>query len=87
MANLKANKQGYINFGDYCRGEIGITCQYGYYLLEGLAGHPSLKKDLRLMGDIHSYHSLMICKQDAEIFRKRYEDWLVHPEKYPVEVE
>jgi hypothetical protein len=87
LTSLKANKQGYINFGDYCRAELGITCQYGYYLLEGLAGHPSLKEGIRLSGDIHNYHSLMICKQDAEIFRKRYEDWMLHPEKYPVEVE
>lgn len=70
-----ANGEEFINFGDYCRGTIGITCQYGYYLLEGLAGHPRMKDGLRITGDVHNYHSIRIHKDDAEIFKDRYWAW------------
>jgi hypothetical protein len=68
-------RDDYIKFGDYCRCEVGMTRQCGYYLLEGLAGYPSLKEGLRLTGDIHSYHSIRIHKDDAKVFKDRYETW------------
>jgi hypothetical protein len=61
----------YIDFGDYCRAELGITCQYGYYLLNGLAGFPELGKGMRITGDAWNYHSLRIHKEDADIFKER----------------
>ena len=68
--------RGYIKFGDYCISELNMTCQYGYYLLEGLAGHPKLKTGLRLQGSEYCYHSIWIHKDDASIFKGRYLQWL-----------
>jgi hypothetical protein len=65
----------FIDFGDYCRGVLGMQCQTGYYYLEGLAGHPKLKEGLRVTGNEHNYHSIRIHKDDAEIFRQRIEAW------------
>ena len=61
----------YIDFGDYCRKELGVTCQYGYYMLNGLAGFPELGKGLRVTGNERNYHSLRIHKDDAVIFKER----------------
>jgi hypothetical protein len=65
----------YVDFGDYCRAELGVTCQYGYYMLNGLAGHPELGKGLRITGDARNYHSLRIHKEDAVLFKTRVNEW------------
>ena len=65
----------YIDFGNYCRNELNVTCQYGYYMLNGLAGHPELGKGLRITGDAWNYHSLRIHKDDADTFKERVNDW------------
>jgi len=71
---LKDNDDDYINFGDFCRGVIGIQSQYGYYAFEGLTSYPVLGKGLRTRcwGD-GDYHSLRIHKDDAIEFKRRYE--------------
>jgi hypothetical protein len=69
-------EEDYIDFGNYCRNVLGMQCQTGYYLLEGLAGHPKLKDGLRITGNTWNYHEIKIHKDDAEIFRQRYKAWL-----------
>jgi hypothetical protein len=65
----------YINFGDYCRHEIGMQCQYGsHYLCGKIPGYTNLGYDLRYLGYDGDYHSIIIHKDDAPIFKKRMED-------------
>lgn len=64
----------YINFGDFCRRELGIQSQYGYYSFKGLAGRPKLGEGLRVIapnGRESDYHTLLIHKDDAETFKER----------------
>lgn len=63
--------EDYIDFGDYCRKEIGIQCQYGSFYLRGIAGYPNLGEGLRYSGNSGDYHSIRIHKDDAPIFKKR----------------
>jgi hypothetical protein len=71
---LKDNDEDYINFGDFCRSEMGMQSQYGYYAFAGLTSYPILGKGLRTRclrdGD---YHTLRIHKDDAQEFKRRYD--------------
>lgn len=69
--------QDYINFGDFCHESLGVTTQYGYYMLEGLAGHPTyLGEGIRKIDDCGgNYHAYMIHKDDAEQFKQRVTKW------------
>lgn len=62
----------YISFGDFCRGEMGMQSQYGMYLFEGLCNNPALGYYLRIKGNMDSYHSVQIHKDDAQKFKERY---------------
>jgi len=64
----------YVNFGDVCRDELGIQCQYGSYYLDGTANYPNLGVGLRIIGDKFNYHSLKIHRKDADTFIKRFEE-------------
>jgi hypothetical protein len=68
-------EEDYIDFGDYCRKNLDMQCQTGYYYLEGLAGHPKLKDGLRVTGNTWNYHSIKIHKDDAEVFKQRISQW------------
>jgi hypothetical protein len=68
---IKVNDD-YINFGDFVRKECGMQCQYASFYLKGIAGYPDLSKDLRLKGDLKDYHSILIHKDDAIEFKKRF---------------
>jgi hypothetical protein len=68
-------EEDYIDFGDYCRKNLGIQCQTGYYFLEGLAGYPKLKAGLRVTGNTWNYHEIKIHKDDAEVFKQRIVKW------------
>ena len=75
LKNNNCSAQDYIHFGDFCYNDLDTNTQNGYYMLEGLAGYPELGKGLRRMGDKHSYHSIMIQKDDAEIFKQRVKEY------------
>jgi hypothetical protein len=70
----------YVNFGDFCRRELDIQCQYGYHALTGIGGFENNKlgTGLRVIQDEHggNYHAILIHTSDAEIFKVRYNDWL-----------
>ena len=72
----------YINFGDFCRQELNMQCQTGYYYLEGFCGLPQLKEGLRIIGNDWNYHSLRIQKDDALIFKERIK---AHKKQYGFE--
>jgi hypothetical protein len=61
----------YIDFGDFCRKEIGMQCQYGSHYLCGLDGYKHHGKGLRYSGSDSSYHDIKIHKDDAKIFKER----------------
>ena len=61
----------FVNFGDVCRNKILITCQCGYFMLEGYHGFPKIKEGLRIIGNDHNYHSLKIHKDDVQTFINR----------------
>lgn len=65
-------EKDYANFGDVCRNELGITCQYGFYLLHGLRGSEKMIEGLRIIGETNSYHSLKIHKEDVQKFKDKY---------------
>jgi len=65
------NEDNYVNFGDVCRGQLGIQCQYGMYYLEGLGGYPNLSEGIRIKGDINWWHELKIHKDDVDEFVRR----------------
>lgn len=66
----------YINFGDFARKELSMQCQYASYYISGIAGYPKLSNGLRIEGNLWDYHSLKIHKDDAMIFKERYEKWI-----------
>ena len=66
-------EEDFVDFGDVCRGKLGMQCQTGYYMLEGFHGYPKMKEGLRIIGDTHSYHSLKIHKDDVQKFIDRVE--------------
>jgi antitoxin component of MazEF toxin-antitoxin module len=61
----------YIDFGDFCRRECDIQCQYGSHYLTGLAGYPNLGEGLRYTGNGGDYHPIRIHKDDAPVFKER----------------
>jgi hypothetical protein len=65
----------YIDFGDYCRKELKMSCQAGYFRLKGFAGFPELGNGLRVTGNERNYHSLRIHKEDAVLFKARVNEW------------
>ena len=66
----------YINFGDFCRHEIGMQCQYGsHYLCGMIPGYVHLGGGLRYLGNDSDYHSILIHKDDAQIFKERMEEY------------
>lgn len=76
IGSSKPPESDFIDFGDFCRNEIGIQCQYGsHYLCGGIPGIPHLGKGLRIKGTCKMYHDLMIHKDDAPIFKQRYEQY------------
>jgi len=66
----------YINFGDYCRNEVGIKGITGYYMLYGLYGYPDLGDKIRhIVISKVIYPYVMIDKGDAIIFKNRVHEW------------
>ena len=63
--------ENFINFGDFCRKEIGMQCQYGSRYLTGFPGYPNLGEGLRFTGNCGDYHAINIHKDDAAIFKER----------------
>jgi hypothetical protein len=71
--DAKQMEDEYIDFGDFCRKEVGIQCQYGSHYLCRLPGYPNLGEGLRYTGNGGDYHSIRIHKDDAPIFKGRME--------------
>jgi hypothetical protein len=62
----------YIDFGNFCRMELGMQSQYGAHFVEGIGGSPNLSAGLRIVNPNNwSYHTYKIHKDDAVIFKNR----------------
>ena len=70
FGKYKVDKDGYVEFGDVVRGELGMQSQYASRYISGL-DRPRLAEDLRVKGDPSNYHFLKIHKDDASEFIKR----------------
>jgi hypothetical protein len=76
MANHNNNSYNYIKLGDLAHKELGMTCQYAAYFVDGLAGHPNLCVGLRVFNPMPGcYHTIEIHKDDAPILKERVEKW------------
>lgn len=71
IANLVADADGMVDFGDMARGVLNQQCQYASYYVEGIADRPRLADDLRITGDAANYHSLRIHQDDVVTFVER----------------
>lgn len=67
----EANADGFVNFGDVARGLLNQQAQYASNYITGLSGTPILTEGLRIRGDSHNYHSLLIHKDDMDEFVSR----------------
>jgi len=79
----------YVNFGDVYRKHFGGQCQHGCRYT-GIApegdgvhntywqqdGYPDLGVGLLFKGNTNNYHSLLIHKDDVNVFVKRYKKWV-----------
>jgi len=72
---MNDNEADYVDFGDVCRGQLGMQCQYGMYYVVGLAGYPNLSEGIRLVGNPDDWHRLKIHKDDVDEFVKRVNEW------------
>jgi hypothetical protein len=71
----------YLSFGDICREQLNMQCQYGSRYADPVwstnsareAGnwYPDCGKDLRILGSSAQYHSMRIHKDDIDTFVKR----------------
>lgn len=69
---MNENHDEYLDFGELCRRELGMQCQYGSYYLEGIGGRPNLGAGLRFIEkNPGNYHSIRIHKDDWPIFVER----------------
>ncbi len=71
----QADENGFIEFGDVSRGELGKQTQYGSRYVNGFQGeYPNLGEGLRFEGDADNYHSLKIHKDDIKEFVRRFKE-------------
>lgn len=70
LGMYEVDADGYLNFGDISRGELGMQSQYGSRFVSGF-DRPKLSEGLRFLGDPNDYHELRIHKDDAEEFIRR----------------
>lgn len=63
----------FIDFGDFCRSELGMQSQYGYHALVSIGGYAKreIGKDIRYVNPHGGYHAVKIHKDDALIFKER----------------
>ena len=67
----------YIDFGDFSRHHLGLSCQQGSKYVDGVIdNYPELGQGLRFLGDNHNYHSLKIHKDDVQTFMNRFNDYM-----------
>jgi hypothetical protein len=70
LGKYEIDADGYLNFGDISRGELGMQSQYGSRFVSGI-DRPKLSEGIRFLGDPNDYHQLRIHKDDAEEFIRR----------------
>jgi hypothetical protein len=56
----------FVSFGDVARNQCGMQCQYAARYIDELA------PDLRFIGDIKDYHSILIHEDDVKEFFDKY---------------
>jgi hypothetical protein len=72
---FKADKDGFVKFGDVSRKLLNKQCQYGvnYAFGDESCNCPNLGEGLRITGDKENYPDVKIHKDDIDKFIKRYE--------------
>ena len=77
LLNITESKSEYIDFGDFSRKHLGLTCQQGSKYVEGVIdNYPELGQGLRFLGNNNNYHSLKIHKDDVQTFLNRFNDYM-----------
>lgn len=66
--HLMCDDSKYISFGDVCRQQLGMQCQYGSRYV---TSHGS---DLRIIGEVGFYHGLRIHCDDVDTFVMRVKE-------------
>ncbi len=70
-----ADENGFVNFGDVSRGELGKQAQYGSRYVNGFRDeYPNLGEGLRFEGNPSDYHSLRIHHEDIDEFVRRFKE-------------
>lgn len=62
----------FIHFGDVARDRCHEQCQYASRYVDGRHDCPHLGEGLRFSGDPKDYHSLLIHRDDADEFVRRF---------------
>jgi len=73
LEKYPADEEGFLNFGDIARGELGMQCQYASRYVSGL-DRPKLSDGLRIEGNPNNYHELRIHRDDAMEFIRRVQE-------------
>lgn len=77
----ETDEDGYVNFGDVSRNELGMQCQYGARYLanrnEGVFSEAhELGRGLRFKNlDVGNYHGIMVHIDDIPELVRRYKEW------------
>lgn len=70
-----ADADGYVDFGDVSRKELGKQCQYGSrYVTKLDEEYPDLGEGLRFRNLDRSYHEIKIHIDDIPEFVRRYNE-------------
>jgi hypothetical protein len=83
---------GYVNFGDVSRNELGIQCQYGARFIvgrdiPGCEDEPDLGQGLRFRNlDIGDYHSIEIHIDDIPELLRRFKAYKQECENPPMKI-
>lgn len=70
LGKYEVDSDGYVDFGDVGRGELGLQSQYSSRYISGL-DRPKLAEGLKVKGNPDDYHFLKIHKDDVDEFVRR----------------
>lgn len=77
MPNTIVDPSKYIDFGDFSRKHLGLTCQQGSKYVDGaIDNYPEIGQGLRFLGNNNNYHSLKIHEDDIQTFLNRFNDYM-----------
>ena len=72
LKSLKADGDGYVEFGEISREVLREQCQHGSKYITGLSGYPKLAEGLRIKNsDPGNYHAITIHRDDVGEFIRR----------------